>query len=210
MVKSRSFRFAFNLLILIGSSLWGQYKYPADSLLFTPNTSLILKTGIVPIAAWQRVSYNTNLIRCQFYPSCSSYGAQAIKEKGLFMGSVLAADRIIRCNPLAFHYHLERKGKFRQPDGRLLDPVIPLQTEYNSKSPLRAAFLSALLPGAGRAYAGRWHEGFLGFMMVSLFATTAYQSFQVKDSLKTPIFMGITLVLYGGEIYGAYRTTKYY
>ena len=36
---------------------------------------------------------------CQFYPTCSEYGYQAIKKKGLFVGLPKAGWRILRCNP---------------------------------------------------------------------------------------------------------------
>jgi uncharacterized protein len=40
--------------------------------------------------------------RCKFYPSCSQYAIDAIKEYGAARGSVLAAWRILRCNPLSY------------------------------------------------------------------------------------------------------------
>ena len=36
---------------------------------------------------------------CRFYPSCSHYGYQAIYKYGVFKGSVMAAWRVLRCNP---------------------------------------------------------------------------------------------------------------
>jgi len=36
---------------------------------------------------------------CRFYPSCSHYGYQAIYKYGAFKGSLMAAWRILRCNP---------------------------------------------------------------------------------------------------------------
>lgn len=41
------------------------------------------------------------LPRCRFYPTCSSYALEAIEEKGLFKGMVLAGFRILRCNPFS-------------------------------------------------------------------------------------------------------------
>jgi hypothetical protein len=37
---------------------------------------------------------------CRFYPSCSEYAAAAIAKHGLFRGGILAAKRLIKCNPL--------------------------------------------------------------------------------------------------------------
>ncbi|MDE0572127.1 membrane protein insertion efficiency factor YidD [Demequina sp. B12] len=36
---------------------------------------------------------------CKYYPSCSSYGLQAVKEHGAFKGFILGVWRVLRCNP---------------------------------------------------------------------------------------------------------------
>jgi hypothetical protein len=36
---------------------------------------------------------------CRFYPTCSHYGYQAIYKYGAIKGSLMAAWRILRCNP---------------------------------------------------------------------------------------------------------------
>jgi uncharacterized protein len=38
---------------------------------------------------------------CRFFPTCSEYGALAITRHGLARGSLLAAARVLRCNPLS-------------------------------------------------------------------------------------------------------------
>jgi uncharacterized protein len=37
--------------------------------------------------------------RCKFYPSCSQYALDALREQGLLRGLVLAGWRLLRCNP---------------------------------------------------------------------------------------------------------------
>lgn len=37
--------------------------------------------------------------RCRFYPSCSAYGAQALREHGALRGSYLTVRRLLRCHP---------------------------------------------------------------------------------------------------------------
>lgn len=37
---------------------------------------------------------------CKYYPTCSCYAIEAIEIHGALKGSVLAALRILRCNPL--------------------------------------------------------------------------------------------------------------
>jgi putative membrane protein insertion efficiency factor len=36
---------------------------------------------------------------CRFYPSCSHYGFQAIYKYGVLKGGLMAAWRVLRCNP---------------------------------------------------------------------------------------------------------------
>ena len=36
---------------------------------------------------------------CKYYPSCSQYAIDALRKKGLVVGSVLAVWRVLRCNP---------------------------------------------------------------------------------------------------------------
>jgi len=39
--------------------------------------------------------------RCRFYPSCSSYGLEAIQLHGAIKGSYLTIRRLLKCHP--FH-----------------------------------------------------------------------------------------------------------
>ncbi len=36
---------------------------------------------------------------CRFYPTCSAYAIEAIRVHGALKGTLLAAWRILRCNP---------------------------------------------------------------------------------------------------------------
>ncbi len=39
--------------------------------------------------------------KCPYYPTCSTYALQAIEKYGCFKGGLLAAWRILRCNPFS-------------------------------------------------------------------------------------------------------------
>ena len=39
--------------------------------------------------------------RCRYYPSCSEYAVDAVREYGVVRGFVLTAWRVVRCNPLS-------------------------------------------------------------------------------------------------------------
>ena len=57
--------------------------------------------AVLPIRAYQRVVSPMLGQRCRYYPSCSEYAAQAIREFGVLRGVVLAGWRLLRCNPLS-------------------------------------------------------------------------------------------------------------
>jgi putative membrane protein insertion efficiency factor len=39
--------------------------------------------------------------QCKYYPSCSHYAEQAVRERGAVVGGGLAVWRLLRCNPFA-------------------------------------------------------------------------------------------------------------
>jgi putative membrane protein insertion efficiency factor len=39
--------------------------------------------------------------RCPYYPTCSTYGLEAVQKYGAFKGGFLSFYRILRCNPLS-------------------------------------------------------------------------------------------------------------
>ena len=198
------------LLLLSLSFLFGQSKYPADSLLASSNIPIIHKIGLVPIAGWQRISYNTNLFNCQFYPSCSNYGAETVKKFGIIRGGAMASERVTRCNPFAFHYHLKLRRPFHDSDGRLIDPVLQKQLHKTQKSPLLAGMMSAILPGSGRIYAGRFLDGIMGMWMMYVVGNSAYHAIKNKRPISGPLFGIAAGFVYLGEVYGGWRAAKYY
>jgi uncharacterized protein len=52
-----------------------------------------------PIVAYQRVISPALPRRCRYEPTCSRYAIQALGEYGILRGLVLAAWRLLRCNP---------------------------------------------------------------------------------------------------------------
>jgi putative membrane protein insertion efficiency factor len=185
-------------------------KYPADSLLKSKNIHFIKKLGIAPISIWQRISYNTIVFDCQFYPSCSNYGSEAIKDFGFLKGGFVVADRIARCNPFAYYYHLELNRPFYEKDGRMIDTVHQKKVKKTSKSPLFAALLSSVFPGLGRIYSGRVIDGVFGMTNFFFVGSHAFKSLKNQNASISTILSVVSFYLYGSEIYGAYRQAKYY
>ena len=54
---------------------------------------------LFPVRLYQRLISPAFGPRCKYYPSCSEYAAQAIQRFGILRGLVLAAWRLLRCNP---------------------------------------------------------------------------------------------------------------
>ncbi|MFL5896836.1 MAG: membrane protein insertion efficiency factor YidD [Thermoleophilaceae bacterium] len=54
---------------------------------------------VAPIRAYQRFISPALPRRCKYHPTCSEYAVQAIRAQGVLRGLVLAAWRLLRCNP---------------------------------------------------------------------------------------------------------------
>jgi putative membrane protein insertion efficiency factor len=54
---------------------------------------------LLPIRGYQRFISPALPRRCKYHPTCSAYAVQAIKRFGILRGSLLAAWRLLRCNP---------------------------------------------------------------------------------------------------------------
>ncbi len=54
---------------------------------------------VAPIRLYQRLISPAIAPRCRYYPTCSSYAVQAIRELGPIRGTILAGWRVLRCNP---------------------------------------------------------------------------------------------------------------
>jgi putative membrane protein insertion efficiency factor len=51
------------------------------------------------VRGYQRLLSPLLPARCKYHPSCSQYALDALREYGLVRGLVLAAWRLLRCNP---------------------------------------------------------------------------------------------------------------
>lgn len=63
--------------------------------------TLLRRLVLAPIAFYRRAISPGLPRRCKYEPSCSAYAEQAIGEFGILRGSVLAAWRLLRCNPFS-------------------------------------------------------------------------------------------------------------
>uniref|UniRef100_A0A7V3RGI2 Membrane protein insertion efficiency factor YidD n=1 Tax=candidate division WOR-3 bacterium TaxID=2052148 RepID=A0A7V3RGI2_UNCW3 len=58
---------------------------------------------------------------CNFSPSCSQFAAEAIGKYGIFWGTLMSADRLMRCNPDAINYYNTFYSGIK--DNKVYDPV---------------------------------------------------------------------------------------
>jgi putative membrane protein insertion efficiency factor len=58
-----------------------------------------LGIGLVYAWRWTFGLLLTPAGTCKYHPSCSQYAIDAFREYGLLRGAVLAACRLLRCNP---------------------------------------------------------------------------------------------------------------
>jgi uncharacterized protein len=56
---------------------------------------------IAPIRAYQRWISPAIAPRCRYYPTCSAYAIEAVRELGPARGTILAGWRLLRCNPFS-------------------------------------------------------------------------------------------------------------
>ena len=63
--------------------------------------SAIRRLATAPLRVYQAVISPALGPRCKYYPSCSEYAVQAVTRFGILRGLVLAAWRLLRCNPFS-------------------------------------------------------------------------------------------------------------
>lgn len=79
------------------------------------------------------------------------------------------------------------------------------------KNPSLAGLFSAVLPGSGKAYSGRWKDGVISFLMTSTAAFVAVRGFNKNPNSFYPWAMGtLSAVYYSGNIYGSVQAAKKY
>jgi putative membrane protein insertion efficiency factor len=87
------------------------------------------RAAAAPIEAYRRVVSPLLPARCKYEPTCSAYAAQAIREFGILRGFVLAAWRLLRCNPWS-HGGFDPVAEQR---------VFPLRRHFGARRPAKHA-----------------------------------------------------------------------
>lgn len=64
---------------------------------------LLVSLVLLPVVFYRRwISPLKRGPSCRYLPTCSEYAVEAVKTRGIVVGSSLAVARVLRCNPL-FH-----------------------------------------------------------------------------------------------------------
>ena len=77
---------------------------------------------VAPIRLYQRFISPAFAPRCRYYPTCSEYAVQSIRELGPIRGFILAGWRLLRCNPFS-------RGGFDEISDRRLFRNTPTRSE---------------------------------------------------------------------------------
>lgn len=83
----------------------GDDRYPKSKIISIPRPthnrtySAPASLGYFLIRFFQIFISSQDGANCRYRPTCSAYGRQAVQTHGLIIGSFMAGDRIIRCNP---------------------------------------------------------------------------------------------------------------
>jgi uncharacterized protein len=59
----------------------------------------VREIAVAPLRFYQRAISPGLPRRCKYHPSCSRYAVDAVRRYGILRGTVLAAWRVLRCNP---------------------------------------------------------------------------------------------------------------
>jgi uncharacterized protein len=92
---------------------------------------------IAPIRLYQRFISPAFGPRCRYYPTCSEYAVQSIRELGPVRGTILAGWRVLRCNPFS-HGGVDEVGDRRlfrsakTPSEGSRHPASPSTTAINT------------------------------------------------------------------------------
>ena len=61
----------------------------------------VKRLALVPVRAYQRWISPARPRRCKYEPTCSAYAVESVERFGVIRGFILAAYRLVRCNPFS-------------------------------------------------------------------------------------------------------------
>lgn len=104
-------------------------------------------------------------------------------------------------------------GKFENENqvNKSLAEITGQGLALKKKSPVLACLFSAIIPGTGKVYAGKWKDGAISFLMTSTAAFLSVKGFNKNPKSFYPWAMGtLAVVYYSGNIYGSSQAALKY
>lgn len=90
-----------------------------------------------------------------------------------------------------------------------LSEIVDKSLLIKRKSPALAGIFSAVIPGSGKVYAGRWSDGLVSFLMTTSAAFVASRGIMKNKSNFYPWAIGtLSMVYYTGNIFGSVKLAK--
>jgi TM2 domain-containing membrane protein YozV len=84
------------------------------------------------------------------------------------------------------------------------------KTDPPEKSPLTAAILSTVIPGAGKIYVSEYADGIIAFLATTVLGYLAYDNFNAGHNFRGWLFSGLAAGFYAGNIYGSAASAQIY
>ena len=80
------------------------------------------------------------------------------------------------------------------------------------KQPALALAMSAIIPGSGKAYSGRWGDAAVSFLFVTSGAYASYRAFKKKgiSSFNGWLFGGVAFSFYASNLFGSFKAARNY
>lgn len=111
-----------------------------------------------------------------------------------------------------FNSQIYKEYYFFENERNSLSQIEKDLKSYNEKSPFLAGLYSAILPGAGKFYAGKKGQGIYSFVISSLLALQAIESYQKAgpQSARFIIYGGLFSLFHVGNVWSSALSVKKY
>jgi len=152
--------------------------------------------------------YHTGIYKLHEYKKM--YNSEAIKDScDYLIGWGYLSQHLFKQGESAF-YHLGLRQSEYKVKAQGLTVDLEKGNHLSGKSPLVAGVLSAIIPGSGQMYAGRFYDGMVSFVLNASFLYLSAEGFRTGNN-STGLFFGvIELGWYSSNIYGAVNAANKY
>ncbi|MFP4041283.1 MAG: tetratricopeptide repeat protein [Bacteroidales bacterium] len=125
----------------------------------------------------------------------------------------LAGNALLRREYNEFNQHIKQTNKDYYAiakEVKKLEEFASTLENHRSKSPVLATFMSGIIPGSGKIYAGKTGEGISSLITAGGMGFVTWENYRKAGPthIKTLFFGAVFAVFYIGNIYGTYFTVK--